>query len=163
MMSSRSAGACLKAKVYYCLGVVPPCLVQAAGSFSMLAHNCKTAWHYNQQGHDVHADWADWCIGSAEDICWKVPTSNLGKGTDNSEVCSSWRMLGCNFIRQWLLPYQLFHIAGHEYSHCDSMCMIWETDSAESCYITNHFCFVLSCLSSCLPFFEHFFLYSFLQ
>jgi hypothetical protein len=67
--------------------------MQTAGSFGMLAHNCKTAWHYNPQGHDLHADRADWCIGSAEDICWKVPTSNLGKGTYNSEVFHGFPLL----------------------------------------------------------------------
>ena len=71
-----------------------PWQVQAAGSFGILAHNCKTAWHYYPQGYDLHGitiHKAMICmltdqIGNAEDFCWKVSISNLCKGSDSSEL-----------------------------------------------------------------------------
>ena len=69
--------------MYCCLGDAPPCLLQAAVP--------SVCWHVTTKLHGITIHKAmiymlTEQIGSAEDVCWKVPSLNLGKGSDNSEV-----------------------------------------------------------------------------
>ena len=157
MMSNRSAGARLKGKVYCCLGDAPHawCRRQRVPS---------VCWHITAKLHGITIHKAMICMLTEQTDALVVLKASVGRCPLQIWAraltilrcfmvfpCSSWQMLGCNFIRQWVLRYQLFQTAGHEYSHCDGMCMIWETDNAESCYFPNCFlCFILSYLSSCL-------------